>query len=274
LFINSLEKGFRVLSALGEAPRPMTIAELAAATGLGRSATQRLVYTLDRLRYLRRDPATRRFGLSAKVLTLSYGYLRSDSLTGPATRVLTEIGRISEESVSLTRLDDTEVVVVSRVPSQHVFTLNLLQGMRFPAYCSAPGRAMLATLPPEVVTDVIERSRRERFTPHTIIDRGRLLAEIQSARRDGFSIADQELYLGSLSLAAPILGPDGAAVAAVNLFCPIARWPAERARRELAPLLVERTRELGAFYQSTFGADPDLGFAESELGRSGDTPRV
>ncbi|MFI5015235.1 MAG: IclR family transcriptional regulator [Hyphomicrobiales bacterium] len=254
LFINSLEKGFLVLRAFGEVQRAMTIAEIASATGLGRSATQRLVYTLHRLGYLRRDPMSRCFMPTAKVLTLSYAYLRSDVLAELASGFLGEIARMSEEAVSLSVLDDTDIIVVSRVPSRHASTLSVVQGMRFPAYCSAPGRAMLSALPRPVAKDVIHRARLRRFTPYTIVERGRLLAEIERARQEGFAIAEQELYLRSLSVGVAVSGHDGMLVGAINVFCPIDRWPADRARRELVPLLVRQARELGALCQAGFGA--------------------
>ena len=56
--------------------------------------------------------------------------------------------------------------VLGECVCQHLFSLNVLQGMRFPAYCSAPGRANLAFVPPARATDVIARSRIE-VSPRT-----------------------------------------------------------------------------------------------------------
>ncbi len=253
LYINSLEKGFAVLSVFDDSHRTSTIAQIAKITGLGRSATQRVVYTLHKLGYLRRDPVSREFALTAKVLALGYGYLCSDSLVEVAARFLAEIARVCEEAVSLSELDDTDIVVVSRVPSQHVFTLNIVQGMRFPAFCSAPGRAMLSMLPPDVAAGVIDRSRLKRITQHTIIDRRQIKAELDRVRIEGFSIAEEELYLGSLSVAVPVVRPDGMPMAAINVFCPIARWPRKRAEHVLVPLLTRCAREMSRFYGAPMG---------------------
>ena len=244
LFVNSLAKGLLVLGAYRDGPQAMTIAELAVATGIGRSASQRFVHTLEHLGYLARDPASRAYRLTTKVLDLGYGFLHHDALVAHGARVLSEIARYSEEAASLTELDDVDIVVLYRVPSQHLFSVNVVQGMRFPAYCSAPGRAMLAFLPLERATDIIDRSRLEARTPHTITDRAGLLAALAEVRASGYALAVEELFLGTLSIAVPVLGSTGEAVAAINLFCPTARWPPERAGEELVPLLSSKAREL------------------------------
>src|SRR6218665_818870 len=72
LFVGSTEKAFQVLEAFNGQPRHMSMAEIARNAELDRSATQRLVYTLEKLGYLRRIPDSLRYGLSSKVLRLSY----------------------------------------------------------------------------------------------------------------------------------------------------------------------------------------------------------
>src|SRR4051812_42918941 len=76
LFVGSVEKAFQVLEAFRDTHRMMTMAEIARAAGLDRSATQRLVHTMEQLGYLRRQPDAALYGLAPKVLTLSYNYLR------------------------------------------------------------------------------------------------------------------------------------------------------------------------------------------------------
>ena len=49
LFVGSTEKAFQVLHAFDGPKRHMTLADIARASGLDRSATQRLVYTLETL---------------------------------------------------------------------------------------------------------------------------------------------------------------------------------------------------------------------------------
>jgi IclR family transcriptional regulator, pca regulon regulatory protein len=67
---------------------------------------------------------------------------------------------------------------------------------------------------------------------------------VQKGRQDGYSYADQEYYRGDINVAAPILGVDGWAIAAINISVPVSRWSVEEARRELAPHVIETARAI------------------------------
>ena len=93
LFVGSTEKAFQVLQAFNGAQRHMTLADIARSAELDRSATQRLVYTLETLGYLRRIEGTRNYGLTSKVLQLSYNYLRANEIIDKASPYLLDSGR-------------------------------------------------------------------------------------------------------------------------------------------------------------------------------------
>jgi IclR family transcriptional regulator, pca regulon regulatory protein len=67
---------------------------------------------------------------------------------------------------------------------------------------------------------------------------------VQKGRQDGYSYADQEYYRGDINVAAPVLGVDGWAIAAINISVPVSRWSVEEARRELAPHVIETARAI------------------------------
>lgn len=122
LFVGGVEKALRVLRAFYGQPGPQSLTDIANATGLGRSAAQRFLYTLKALGYLRQDQSTRRYTLSPKVLDLGYAYLRNDYLVDKAFPYLLEASKRTDGSVNLTELDDTEVIYVSRLPSRNIIT--------------------------------------------------------------------------------------------------------------------------------------------------------
>ncbi len=72
LFVASLGRGIRILEAFDQSPRSLGLAELTELTGMNRSAVQRFLHTWEQLGYLAKDPATRRFALTPRVLALGY----------------------------------------------------------------------------------------------------------------------------------------------------------------------------------------------------------
>lgn len=244
LFIYSVEKALRILYAFNEADRALSIAAIAKKTGFGRSATQRFVYTLEQLRYLRRDPATRLYSLAPRVLDFACSYLGTDPLVAIALRHMSEASDKCGEAFSLTENDDTENVVVARVPSRHPISVNSSLGMRFPAFCTAPGRAIMAFLPEEQALDVIDRTDRKPLTEHTVTDRNALIALLAQAREDGYAIAEQEIIPGTISVAAPVFDVARRVVGAVNTFVPMVRWPRKKAEKGLVPVVRQTAYDL------------------------------
>ena len=119
LFVGSVGKAFQVLEAFRDTHRTMSMADIARAAQLDRSATQRLVHTMERLGYIRRRPGSTFYGLAPKVLTLSYNYLRSRELIERASPYLLDISRSLGETSNLQELDAHEIVFLARFPGKH-----------------------------------------------------------------------------------------------------------------------------------------------------------
>lgn len=233
LFVGSAEKTFRVLHAFDGPNRQMTLADLAKASSLDRSATQRIVHTLEVLGYLARVPETRDYRLTTKVLQFSYNYIRANELIDKASPYLLDISRHLGETTNLHEIDGTEVVFVARFPGRHLFNVDIALGARLPALYTASGIAILSRLPEKQLKAVIARTPLERMTPYTETDQKKLLERVHQASRRGYSVIENETVLGDIAVAAPITDHDGTAVAAVNISVPTTRWTIERVEAEL-----------------------------------------
>jgi PcaR/PcaU/PobR family beta-ketoadipate pathway transcriptional regulator len=244
LFVGSLEKGLRVFQAFDDTHRSLRLTEIAAATGLDKSAAQRFTHTLHELGYLKKDAKTKHYRLAPKVLELGFTYLRTDSLVERATPYLLEANKRAEETVNLTELDGTEVVYVARVPGRHQITVDVVLGTWLPAYCLAPGRAMLAYLPEETARDVIERSDRAAYTDKTVTDTAALMTILARVRRNGFAISVEEYSPGEISIAAPVFDFGRQPIAAVNVAVPTSRWTVQAVEKKLAPLVIETAQAI------------------------------
>jgi IclR family pca regulon transcriptional regulator len=249
LFVGSLAKAFQVLDAFAKAKRALRLSEVAPLAGLDRSATQRFVHTLAALGVLRQDPGSRLYSLAPRVLDFSAAFLASAPVREIALPFLEALSRRSEETVNLSELDGEDVVYIARFPSRHVVSVDLALGARLPAWCTAPGRAILAFSDEPRMRALIAAAQLTPRTPHTLTSRRRLNAAIDRARREGFALNDQEAFVGDISVAAPILGPTGAAIAAVNIAVPFPRWSTEEVRRQLAPLVIETAHRISAALQ-------------------------
>jgi PcaR/PcaU/PobR family beta-ketoadipate pathway transcriptional regulator len=246
LYVGAVRKALSVFYAFQEKDDPLSLSEIAARTGIGRSAAQRFVHTLRILGYLQQDPGTRRYRLTARMLDFACAYLRNDPLVAAAFGYLREASRRTGETVNLTRRDDDQIIFVARFTSTTVISADLVIGSRLPVFCTSPGRAMLAHLPAAVADDILSSAPLHAHTPHTITDPKALTARLEDVRRNGFETAFQETFSGDLSIAAPIFRKDGRVCAAVNIAVATPRWSPERVIDELAPVVVETARAISA----------------------------
>ena len=149
------------------------------------------------------------------------------------------------ESSSAAVLDGDEIVYVLRVPAHKIMSINLGVGSRLPAHCSSMGRVLLAGLPED------ERERRVMAmhltakTPKTITDPERLLSVLGDVRRKGFALVSEELELGLMSLAVPVMDRAGRVVAALNVSTQPQRRTATELREQCLPLLQAVARRIG-----------------------------
>jgi IclR family pca regulon transcriptional regulator len=235
LFVGSVEKAFQVLEAFRGTHRTMSMADIARAAELDRSATQRLVHTMEQLGYLRRLPDSALYGLAPKVLRLSYNYLRSRDLIDRASPYLLDISHRLGETSNLQELDGHEIVFLARFPGRHLVNVDFAVGYRLPAVFTASGRAMLSKLPVAERRAIIESTPMEPVTAYTETDRRRLMAHIEEAAEKGYAIVMNQTVVGDISVAAAITDHHGRPVAAINISVPATRWSVEAAAEQLVP---------------------------------------
>jgi IclR family pca regulon transcriptional regulator len=238
----SVEKALAVLHAFAGERRALNLLEIAAAAGITKSSAQRFTNTLQQLGYLHRDTHAKRWILSPRVLTIGHAYLSGHMLIEAATTHLGQLNVVTGESVSLSEPDDTNMVYVARFPAHQPFFIHMPIGRALPMFCTAAGRAYLSRLPTEEVSDILDRCPPRPLTPTTVTDKARILDLVREARESGYARCNQECYRGDLTIGAPIMGPHGRPVAAINISGPTSRWTMEDLAARWAPLLAETAR--------------------------------
>jgi IclR family pca regulon transcriptional regulator len=236
-FVQSLERGLSVIKAFGTERPEMTLSEVAAVAGLTRAAARRFLLTLVTLNYVHFDG--RYFSLRPRVLELGYSFLSSMSLPEIALPHMEKLVATVQESVSVSILDDSDIVYVARVPTNRIMKVSINVGTRFPAYATSMGRVLLADHPDEWIAEFLSSRPLEPLTDYTLTDPAALLAEFQQVREQGWAVVDQELEEGLRSIAAPLRDASGHAVAAINVSVSARLQSRLNVESELLPPLLE-----------------------------------
>ncbi|TAL90640.1 MAG: IclR family transcriptional regulator [Candidimonas sp.] len=244
LFNQSLEKGLAVIRAFSAERRSMTIAEVADCVNINKSSAQRMIYTLEQLGYLKKHPRTQRYLLTVRALQLGFNYLTTNTLIDVANPFLSELSNTTQETICLTEADALEMVYIARFVSARYIPIHMPIGSRIPLYCTGSGRAYLSALAEDDAVALLRASHRVAHTMYTRTSEAELLELLRNARRQGYAVNEQELFLGDMTLAAPIISGSGQPVAVVHIVAPTSRWTLAEAQTKLAPALLTCARSL------------------------------
>ncbi len=216
-----------ILDLFVAGPDRLRLDEVAVLTGQPRSSTARTLAQLVDLEWLERDergyalgPRMRRVGRRVE------GHL---PLRSAAADPLHELHAATSAVVHLAILDRGQVEMVDKLGGLRTSAIPTTVGTRYPAETAVAGRAMLASLPPERVDELLTGGRAT----------GALHDRLHGIRRRrGVAVTTDDMPWDLRGIGAPILGPHGP-VGAISVGLPGRHASVER----FAPLLARAVRQ-------------------------------
>lgn len=214
----------RVLAILGAfdlAHPRLSLSEISRRSGLPLPTTHRLVNEIVAWRGLRRcADGPYEIGLrlwEIGLLAPLHNHLREVAL--PFLQTLYEATR---ENVHLAVRDGDDALYVDKLAGHRSVPIVSRIGARLPLHATGVGKALLAHDTPAFRREYLARPLA-RPTRYTIVEPGRLLADLDQAVQRGYAVTHEEMTLGSSSVAAPILDCTGRPVAAIAVVVHSAR---------------------------------------------------
>ena len=141
--VAALDRAFALLAAFGPADASLTLAELAARTGLYKSTILRLAQSLAHHRFLvRHDDG--RFQVGPAPLALGALYQRSMRLADAVLPVMRELAALADDGASFyVRVDDRRMCL-HRIDSRHAIKDHVREGDLLPLTRGSGGRVLAA----------------------------------------------------------------------------------------------------------------------------------
>ena len=224
----------RALLLLGafadDAAPALTLSQLAGRAGLPLTTTHRLVADLVEGGALERRPdgayvVGRRMWALGLLAPVSLG-LRDVSLP-----FLQDLSATTGENAHIAVRDGVWALYVERISGQQSVPIVSRSGSRLPLHATAVGKVLLAHAPDDVVAEVLRNPRR--LTDRTVVEPARLLRQLGTVRRRGYALTTEEMSVGTVSIAVPVLAADGQVLAALGVVAATGR----REPARLVPVL-------------------------------------
>ncbi len=215
-YIQSLERGLRILELVGETSLPPSLTEIARQMGLTKTTTQRFLQTLLALGYLTRTE-NKRFLCGHRALSLGFNYLESSNLLQVARPFIDAFSAEVKGTVNLAVLEHCDVVFIYRKEFKRFLKFDLHPGSKLPCHCTASGKVLLSNLEDDTLAALLEHMQFEKATPRTLVTKQALWDDLMKTRQRGYSICDRELSMDLISMGVLLFERDGKAIAAMNL---------------------------------------------------------
>lgn len=235
----TLSKGLLILEALAASGRPLGVTEIGTRLEMNKSSVHRLVQTLCRMGYIAQE-SDRSYRTGLKLWRLGQQVMDRHRVVGLCRGAMDGLLRSTGESVHLSMLEGLHTLYVDKLDSDQPVRAYTERGGTAPLHCVATGKALLA-YDYGALRDAVLAAGLERHTANTITQAAALDTEMAAIRARGHALNRGEYREDVGGVAAPILGPDGALLAAIGISGPRSRLTEERLQT-LAPAVMAAAR--------------------------------
>jgi DNA-binding IclR family transcriptional regulator len=210
--IQSVEVGFGLLQALGEATGPLMLRDLARAANMSAAKAHRYLVSFQRLQLVVQDAASTRYDLGPAALKLGLASLsRLDAVKLARERVSILVERIGH-TLALAVWGNHGPTIVHWEESPSAVTVNLRLGDVMPLLSSATGRCFAAYAPKDAIApmlrDEFSRAQKQGRTdvPSSMAEARAMFDEV---RTRGASRVVDVLLPGIVGFCVPVFDADG-----------------------------------------------------------------
>lgn len=201
--VQSIQRAFDLVEALGSMGGEAGVGELAATLSLPGPTIHRILQTLIHRGYVMQLPS-RRYSLGPGLIRIGDSATRR--LSAWAVPALARLAEVTRETANLAVLDGDMATYVAQAPSPHQMRMFTEVGRRVFPHSTGVGKALLAQKSDDAALSILGRTGMPSFTARTIQTEADLLAELAVIRQRGYAIDEGEQEIGVRCFAVPVRG--------------------------------------------------------------------
>lgn len=219
--VQSLGRAFSILEEVARHREGIGLADLSKKLGLHSSTAFHLAKTMVSLGYIRQEKEPKRYRIGRPLFVLAASALDEVEMITLAKPILEDLSRATGESSHFSVRMGDAVVVIARTGGPGAFQLADRVGVVRPAYCTALGKVLLASLGEDELKRFLKRTDLKPLTNKSIAEVPALLREIAEVRRTGLALDKGEFNAEVRCMAVPVTDFTGQVVGAIGISGPI-----------------------------------------------------
>jgi IclR family acetate operon transcriptional repressor len=240
--IQALDRGLNMLRSLTR-EGAATLTELALQVGMPPSTAHRVLATLQKHDFVEFNGATQEWSIGIEAFRVGSAYLERTNLVESSRSSMRKLTEQTGETANLAVSNQGDVVFISQVESPNPIRAFFRPGTRGYMHASGIGKVLLANLPRAEVEKILQKKGCPQFTPKSITSASQLFLDFEKTLARGWSLDDEESYLGMRCVAAAIYNSFGEVTAGVSVSGPVARF-GDEAIPEIGPKVKRAADEI------------------------------
>ena len=246
--VQSVDRALSIIETLAEDDEGYRLSDLAIRTGLSTSTVHRLLTTLEHRRFVQFDRDQSKWHVGARAFMVGATFARHRNFTAQAIPYLRKLRDLTRETANLAVVDDEFIIVLTRMESREIMRSLTKVGGRVSMVASGVGKAVLAAYSDEDVSAIIHHHGMPRLTEKSLVRPGDLFKELQTIRRQGYAVDDEEARIGLRCVAAVVYDHHAEPLAAISISGMTSRVTDER-----LPAIGRIVREVAAELTAALG---------------------
>ncbi|MCD8352488.1 MAG: IclR family transcriptional regulator [Planctomycetaceae bacterium] len=214
--IRAAQKALEALDLFTVKNSSICVSELQQALGINSNMAFRILYTLEKARYIVLNPETNKYHLSLKVFAMGRVAASSIAITKIALPYMKLLSTENPKlNISILVYENRETIIADRIPSSWLPKLHTHPGRIVPFHATAGGKVLASELPEEELERMVAEKGLESFTDHTITDFETLKKELARVRSEHIAREHEEHASNLHAIASPIRGRNDKIIAAI-----------------------------------------------------------
>lgn len=214
----TVERAFSILQIIADSKDGITLQEIANEMGMAKSSAYVIVQTLLELNYITTvQNNDKKYCLGIELFSLGMKYVNDMSLVTQCSLYLPAIAEKYNKTAFVAVLNGTRVVYVYKYVAQNAKLATCAIGSGKDAYATSLGKAIIAFLPKEEQSALVDKIQFKALTEYTITSKKLFLEELERTKERGYSLDTRELEDITSCCGAPVFDYTGKVVAAVSL---------------------------------------------------------
>jgi len=193
-----------VFETFAKAQTPLSLSELARALNAPPSSCFNLIRALQARGYLYSVQPRRQLYPTRRLFEVAKAIVAGEPWMARIEPALTLLRDQTQETVILGKRQGDRVVYLNVIEGPQSIRYTARAGDLKPLHSSSIGKALLGTLDPAELADLLKQLPLERVTEATITDRSALLADLERSRKRGYFMTAGENVADVTAVAATV----------------------------------------------------------------------